>query len=265
MKLRAPGKSILLPPVRPNVGVEVAYQRRLNVMVEAMNKSVLWWVSAAYRERSPEMALDVSPADFLAKVMTKLARRWVRQFSDAADKMAEQFASENKRAYDVSMMSHLKAAGFAVKFQGTAMTRDAFDSVVAENVSLIKSIPSKSFTEIEGAVMRSVQAGRDLKTLQTELLALGSKTKKRAALIARDQNNKATAAMHKARRLSLGLTQAKWRHSRGGVHPRPSHVEATGQLYEIAQGCYIDEEYIMPGEKINCKCVDETLIPGFED
>ncbi len=113
--------------------------------------------------------------------------------------------------------------------------------------------------------MRSVQTGRDLGQLRSDILARYDVTKKRAALIARDQNNKATAVMEKARRISIGITQAKWAHSRGGKEPRASHVAANGKIYDVAKGCLIDGKYIMPGEEINCRCVSHAVIPGFED
>lgn len=263
--LRAPGKAVTLKPVRPNVGVELAYQRALLALVDDMNNSVLYWIGSAYNANPTALAQDAAPVEELRKAMKKLARRWIRNFDEAAQKIADAFATQSTAQAERSMAKALKDAGFAVPFKPTAAMKDAFDSVVVENVALIKSIPSQQFTAIEGAVMRSVQAGRDLKTLREELLALGAKSKNRAALIAKDQSNKATAVMTKARRLSLGLTKAKWRHSRGGVHPRKSHVEADGTVYDIAVGCLIDGEYIMPGEKINCRCTSSVVIPGIDD
>lgn len=266
MKLRAPtSKPIVLKPIRPNVGIEVKYQRRLLAMVDEMNTSVLHWVGAAYNANPTALGADASPVNEMRKAMRRLARRWLARFDDAAEKIATAFATETRDVADQTMRKLLKQAGFSIEFKPSPAMQDALDSVVGENVALIKSIPSQQFDSIEQAVMRSVQGGRDLKTLREELLDLGAKSKNRAALIAKDQSNKATAAMSKARRLSLGLTQAKWRHSKGGVHPRKSHVEADGQIYDIARGCLIDGEYIMPGEKINCRCTSGAVIPGFDD
>lgn len=265
-KLRAPtNKPIVLKPIRPNVGVEIKYQRRLLSLVDEMNTSVLHWVGSAYRANPPAMAADASPANEMRRVMRRMAKRWIARFDEAAEKIATAFATETRDIADQTMRKLLKDAGFTVKFNPSPEMRDALDSVVGENVALIKSIPSRQFEAIESAVMRSVQAGRDLKTLREELLDLGAKSKNRAALIAKDQSNKATAVMTKARRITLGLTQAKWRHSRGGVHPRKSHVAADGQTYDIEKGCLIDGKYIMPGEEINCRCVSHAIIPGFED
>jgi len=60
--------------------------------------------------------------------------------------------------------------------------------------------------------MRAVQTGRDLKTLSDELQEHYGVTRRRAVFIARDQANKATAVINRARSKSW-YTQAKWLHS----------------------------------------------------
>jgi len=266
-QLRAPGKTIRLKPTRANLGVQAAYYRRLMALIDAMSKSVDYWLTVEYRANPPVMAEDATPATVLRAAMRKLARRWIRQFDEVANKLAASLADDTQKYSDNAMMKQLRDAGFAIKFQQSEAMRDAYSSVIGENVALIKSIPAKYLTDVEGDVMRSVQAGRDLKQLQSELLNRYDLTKKRAALIARDQNNKATAVMTKARRLSIGITEAEWVHSGGGIHPRPSHVQAGQQRrrFNVAEGCLIDGEYIMPGELVNCRCTSRAIIPGFDE
>ena len=249
------------------MGNEVCYYTELLALIDDMNKSVAYWLLADYRANPPAMALDATPASILRATMRKLARRWIKQFDAVANKLAEGFADRTQGAADGTMMRMLKDAGFAVKFTQSEQMRDAYSSVIGENVGLIKSIPAKYLADVEGDVMRSVQAGRDLKALQNDLLSRYDLTKKRAAFIARDQNNKATAVMSKARRLSVGITQAEWVHSGGGVHPRESHVKAGAdkRRYDVAKGCLIDGEYIMPGELPNCRCQSRAIIPGFDE
>lgn len=236
-------------------------------LIDAMEKSVSYWLEAEYKANPPAMAQDATPATALRAAMRKLARRWVRNFNEAAEKLAERMAERTERYSDGQMMAELKKAGFAIKFTPTADMRDAYSSVIGENVALIKSIPQKYLTDVEGDVMRSVQAGRDLKELTDKLQDRYELTRRRAAFIARDQNNKATAVMTKARRMSLGITKAVWVHSGGGVHPRESHVKAGREkrVYDIAKGCEIDGDYIMPGELPNCRCTSRAIIPGFDD
>jgi SPP1 gp7 family putative phage head morphogenesis protein len=111
--------------------------------------------------------------------------------------------------------------------------------------------------------MQSVQNGRDLGTLSKGLQKQFGVSKRRAALIARDQNNKATAVIARTRQQSLGITQAKWRHSHAGKTPRPSHVHADGEVYDIAKGMYLDGEWVWPGTAINCRCTSQPIIQGF--
>jgi uncharacterized protein with gpF-like domain len=267
-KLRAPGKNpIILKPTRPNLGVEAEYYAQLMKLIEAMSKSVNFWISAEYKKNPPAMAQDATPASALRAAMRKLGRRWITQFNEAAENLATKFADKVETVSSAGMMSELKRVGFAVKFKPSPDVRDAYSSVIGENVALIKSIPQKYLADVEGDIMRSVQAGRDLKQLSDDLQRRFEMTKRRAAFIAKDQNNKATAVMTKARRMTLGITKAVWVHSGGGVHPRESHVRASRDklTYDIAQGAYIDGEYIMPGEKPNCRCTSRAVIPGFDD
>lgn len=111
--------------------------------------------------------------------------------------------------------------------------------------------------------MRSVTTGRDLAQLTTDLQKEFGITQRRAAFIARDQNNKATASMNRARQDELGIAEAIWVHSGGGKHPRPHHVAANGKRYNVKEGMLIDGEYIFPGEKPNCRCISKSVIPGF--
>jgi len=86
-------------------------------------------------------------------------------------------------------------------------------------------------------------------------------TVKRAGFIARDQSNKLNAATVRARQLDLGLTQGKWMHSHAGHKPRPSHLAADGKTFELAKGMFLDGEWVLPGEKPNCRCSWRIVIP----
>lgn len=260
-------KTTRLKPTRPNLGIEAKYYADLATLIDAMSKSVSYWLTAEYRANPPAMAMDATPATALRAAMAKLGRRWIREFEKSAEKMSTRFAKANATYSDAAMRAELKRVGFTVPFTQTPDMRDAVSSVIGENVALIKNIPAKYMADVEGDVMRSIQSGRDLKALQSDLLERFDMSKKRAAFIARDQNNKATAVMTKARRLSLGITQAEWVHSGGGVHPRQSHVKAGRERkrYDVAKGCEIDGEFIMPGELPNCRCTSRAIIPGFDD
>jgi hypothetical protein len=144
------------------------------------------------------MAQDRTPADELSDALRKLARRWQRNFDEAAPELAQYFSRAVAERSSATLKAILKTAGFTVKFKMTPAMRDIMAATVGQQVSLIKWVPSRYFTNIEGMVMRSVQTGRDLEQLIKDLQEHFGVTRRRAAFVARDQNNKATASMTRA-------------------------------------------------------------------
>lgn len=228
-----------------------------------MQKSVVYWLTANYKASGAAVAMDASPAVFMRDAMKKLAKRWTKSFDDIAQKLSARFAGDAMKNSDVSLYNALETAGFTVEFKMTSQMNNALQATITENVGLIRSIPEKYFTEVEGLVMRSVSRGRDLSYLTDELQKRYGITRRRAALIARDQNNKATSVMQAARQQSLGITKGIWRHSHAGKEPRPSHVKADGKEFDLSKGMYLDSKWVMPGEEINCRCTWSPVIPGL--
>lgn len=253
--------------VHANRGIEARYRKALRAAIEEMAGSVEYWLTAQYRKSPPRMAAlveqaqDASPADAMHKAFRDLAARWIKRFDEFAPKLAELYSKSMFKASDSAFRQALKDAGWAVEFTMTPAMRDALNATIAENVGLIKSIPEKYLTEVEGIVMRSYSQGRDLATMVKELKARYPIADRRAELIARDQSNKANAVVNRARQMELGITEAIWMHSHAGKNPRPDHVAANGKRYKIAEGCLISGQYIQPGFAVNCRCTSRAILP----
>jgi uncharacterized protein with gpF-like domain len=259
-----PKKPVTLAVTRPNVGIEVSYRKALDAIIAEMHDSLLYYLRAGYRSNEPEvLAMDKSPARELNDRMQRLARRWQRNFDDLSPKLAKHFATSATQRSDAGMQKALRKAGFTVRFKMTPAANDILQATIQQNVELIKSIASEHLSKVQGSVMRSVQAGRDLGALTKELEEQFGVTRRRAALIARSQNAMATSAITRARQLELGLETAEWRHSGAGVHPRKSHLDANGKTYDIAKGMYLDGVWTWPGIEINCRCTARAIIKGL--
>lgn len=256
---------ITLAAVQPNAGLRAAYRKRLLALVDAMTASYDRWLKAQYRKKPPEMTLDASPARDLERELRRLAKRWNKHFDDAAEEMAEYFAKAAHQRSERTMRSILKRHGWSVEFKMTRAMRDVMNATIEENVGLIKSIPQQFHTEVQGMVMRSATAGRDLSTLSDELSKRYAITRRRAEFIARDQNNKMTASFTRVRQIDLGITEAVWLHSGGGRKPRPTHVRNNGKRYDVAKGWWDPavKQYIWPGVLPNCRCVSKPVVRGF--
>jgi uncharacterized protein with gpF-like domain len=251
--------------VHPNLGVQRAYKRAMEKMIDEMSNSFEYWLAAAYKANPPrmEVAMDALPSAELSKKIRDLGKRWIKKFDDMAAAIAQKFTESGRKATDSSFQQALKDAGFAVEFKVTPVMRDAMNATIAENVSLIKSIPRQYAMEVEGIVMRGFIAGRDLKAITDELQSRYGITHRRAANIARDQSNRLTATVTQARRVELGLFKAIWIHSGGGREPRASHVKAgkDKKEFDVREGCLIDGAHILPGQLINCRCSSRTILP----
>jgi SPP1 gp7 family putative phage head morphogenesis protein len=268
MPARAPKARGEMRPARPSAALRIEYQRRLERLIDEMHRSFVYWLTATYRDREDDIVIasDHSPARDLADQLRRRAKQWRKMFDEKAPPLARLFISKvDQHATNATKQAAVALTGMSVSVKDTLLTNTVMQATVEENVSLIKSISADYASEVEGLVMRSVAAGRDLKTLTDELEQRYQITRRRAKLIANDQNNKATAQMARARQLSLGVTKARWLHTGGGKHPRPEHVEANGKVFDLDKGLYIRGKWTFPGEDINCGCVAAPLIPGVDD
>ena len=268
MKLQAP-KPVAIRAVHPNAGVMAWYANRLQDWLDAMHDSLKLHIEAAYKREPPTigMAHDASSTVALRKALKLWGDRWRSKFDEMSQTLAEQFAAKSFKTTQISMMDALKQGGFTVAFKPTAKSIEAYRAVVNTNVGLIKSVPAQYLKEVEQSVWNSVMKGGDLATLSKSLQQNYGVSYKRAAIIARTENGKATAIIQATRQQELGLKQAIWLHSGGGRVPRPTHVAMSGKPFDLGKGMWDRDErsWVFPGQLINCRCVSKALIPGFDD
>ncbi len=265
-----PDKPKTARAVQPNRGVEIWYRERLQDFIRDMAQSVLDEVRAAWVEAPPTLgqAMDAAPRStsvLLKRALEKWGGLWTRKLDDLSTKLADRFTDKNFRATQVSMRESFRQAGFTVKFKPTAASTEAYRAVAAQQVNLIKSIPQQYLKDVQTAVWEGVMKGSNLSSMTEAIKATYGVTYRRAAFIARDQNNKAKAVIENTRRQELGITEAIWQHSAAGKVPRPTHVAMNGKKFKLSEGMYDSAvgKYILPGEEPNCRCISKSIIPGF--
>lgn len=208
---------------------------------------------------------SAAQADLFAE-LKRLRKYWQDYFDDFAEKVAAHSIDAMFRDNTTAWNGKLKRAGFDIKLQLTPTQKTLLKTKVAENVALIKTIPQQYHGRVEGSVMRSFVAGRDLKTLSDELHACGTITRRRAAFIAHDQANKAASQMNAARQGELGIIEAVWIHSSAGKEPRRSHQKAGRErwVFDPAKGIDFGDGFgfVRPGEAIGCRCSSRSIIPA---
>lgn len=260
-----------LRAVSYNAGNIKWYQRELLSEIREMNDDVKRQVLEIIRDNplaeDSKIAMDANPVKMVKRVLDALARKWVDRFINKAIPIADDLVKKTESAVDRGLLSSARKEAITIKMQWTPAMTEKVDAIIAENVSLIRSIPEKYFTEIEGMVYRSIARGGDRKGLADEIEANFGKrhgiTRRRAERIARDQTRKATSELSSARQQAAGIVEGDWVHSGGGHKPRQSHVKAgkDRKRFKLAEGCLIDGEYIMPGQLNGCGCTWKPVLP----
>lgn len=146
---------------------------------------------------------------------------------------------------------------YGIRVVSKAATEDLIGAWVSENVSLIKSIDSRYFDEIEAAVVDTVKSGKSTRDLIKLIEQRYGVARSRAELIAVDQLGSINGAITKAKQTSIGVKGFQWSDSNDS-RVRPLHVLINGQKYTWAEG-HPTEGY--PGRPIRCRC---TATPDFE-
>lgn len=243
---------IELKRVPPNIGVQTEYRKKLDSLVKAMSKSVLYWVLADYGNRTArEMALEIQ----------KRIKQWKKVFGEKSDQIALWFVKSIRKNTEFGMKESFKKAGIK-KFNGISKN-DAL-LVEYENKSLIESIPEKYFTGVETVALLALAYGWSKGDLTAELVRRYNIAIRRVKLIARDQTQKATELFKRSICFNMGIRKGKWVYTYRSEKPRESHIELNGAIYDLEKGCYdyYENEYIHPAQKINCQC---DFVPIIEE
>lgn len=244
---------------------EEKFRGSLDKLAERMLRETRREVLRLYRhDNAPTLdhvAMDASFTAAATKLFRELSKRFNALFTDRAGGLAEALAKGVSNVTAAQLGSSLKEVSGGVTLKTDVVSGEVGEVIKAgirENVALIKSIPDKYFLEIQGAVMRSVQTGQGISDLEKQLSHYEGVTKRRAALIARDQTSKATTAINRARMKGLGIKKFEWLHSYGGKEPRQLHKNVlNGQIFDLDNPPVIDDrtgERGLPGQLINCRC-----------
>lgn len=249
--------------VRASAALKQKYFKKLMNIIDEMNKSVVWWLGAKYKANEKEIVASDSAASDVEKELKDLMKQWSKRFDEVAEDIAKDFVKSATNHSINNLKALLKKAGWTTNLKLSRKAQDKLKALVEENVSLIKSIEKQYFTKITTITMQSITRGRDLAYLKEQIAKNYKVTKNRAALIARDQNNKATSIITHTEYEELGITEAIWKHNPGSKEPRHEHVAANNKVYDIKKGMYFESagRHVFPGEEINCGCTSEPIIP----
>ena len=258
-----------------NAGIQAWYKRELKKLVRRMAKEVsnevlrLFRSNLAkdYREQQKQIAtMDASLASQARILMNKLKDKYTALFDDKAPFLAKELVSRSEKQSRNSLKDSFEGLINEYTLSPNylpAGVKEVAKSTIAENVSLITTIPEEYFKNITGAVMRSITTGYGVSELKNYLSKFYGQSSRKAKNVALDQTRKAYNNINKQRMMAAGLNSFEWIHSGGGLKPRQEHIELSGKIFSFDDLPVIvpdTGEKGIPGQAINCGC---TMRPVY--
>lgn len=249
-------------PLNYNASIQVKYVKAITSLVAQMTAQTNREIKRLYESdaHAAHFGQDASIASQARIVTNGLTARFESLFAARAQAIAEEMANKSDAYSKTALYASLKdvSGGLSLKTDvSNAALNNIKKAVVAENVSLIKSIPQKYLSKVTQTVLRSITNGNGLQELIPKLEEYEGQTHRSAKNMALDQTRKAYNAINKERAKAVGIKKFEWIHSGGGQKSRELHIELNGQVFSFDDPPIIDEktgERGMPGQAINCKC-----------
>lgn len=257
--------------------VEAAYAKGIVGLVAAARKSLSPVIAAlpplldsARRARADGLELwraDAGEGTRVRKLVDAARDRMAEAVSpDDVEALAKKFAVRTSTYQRVQLGRQVKAALGADPVFHDKKLAALTDHFVAENVSLIRTIPDRLHDEVEQVVTSAITDGDLTEDVVDEIESRFGVAESQARVIARDQIGKYYGQVNVARQKSLGVRRFIWR-TMGDERVRDSH-DAAEKESEVEPYSYDDppdvddDGPVLPGEPIQCRCTAE---PVFED
>jgi SPP1 gp7 family putative phage head morphogenesis protein len=255
-----------------NASLQTWYSRQLRKLIALMTAEVKIEVIKLFN-RLPVTPLGTTDENIGAQsriLMNKLMEKFEALFSLESKTLSDQMLERTVKSSESNIENSLKEMSEGLSIKAKALSPELSNVVtasIAENVSLIKSIPAQYFKDVTGAVMRSITTGAGLYDLMPEIKKYEGITERRAELLALDQTRKAYTAVNAAKLDSLGIQKFEWIHSGGGQTPRESNLRMDGKIFsfanlqaeQAAMGVPKDDRGL-PGYPINCRCTFAPVV-----
>ena len=247
--------------------IERSYQRDLHQIIsfmkEAVNKTLvqnLEKIMIRANAQRPENARqdDAGDAASMAKGLIDQAKNMVAQeYTDAeiariAKKKGVSVAEFNKE----QMQRNLKRVTGVDIIMTEPYLAGELELFTIGNVNLIKSIPQKTFNEIENIVFSGITTGERWENLADDIEERFDVSESRANLIARDQVSKLNGQLTQMRQTELGVSKYIWRTSLD-ERVRDSHRAKEGQEYDWSNP---PADTGHPGQDFQCRCTPEPVL-----
>ncbi|SEI98742.1 phage putative head morphogenesis protein, SPP1 gp7 family [Azotobacter beijerinckii] len=191
--------------------------------------------------------------------------RILRQYSDTLHDWA--IATASRMIADVNQQDRkawvLRAQDMAKALRDEILNADtgvAMRGLLAEQVTLIKSLPLEAAKRVHELTLKGIEDSTRASEISQEILRSGEVSASRAMLIARTEVSRTAATLTEARAKAVGSEGYIWRTSHDGA-VRESHKEMEGKFVPWSSPPTLDKLTGHAGCLPNCRCWPSPVIP----
>lgn len=257
------GRKMPKPPRPPNIKpLQIAYFKELRGLVQTLKqltKEILISQIPGILERagslrpSKDSVRSDSPyTEFIAETMDQLRREYGKRYTEEelkriAERIAVQVNNVNGRYYD-RLIQRIIYVTSSIRYE--PWLQQEMIAFTQMNVSLMKSISSRYFEQVEEIVTRGAIRGTLGKDIAAQIKGRFQVTESRALLIARDQVSKFNSDLNQLRQTEAGISKYMWQ-TAGDERVRSEHEANDGRVFSWNDPPATGH----PGEDVNCRCV----------
>lgn len=214
---------------------------------------------------------DGRASDILNEAIAQATANYESHWGSKPETDAKQTARALIRDSGVRAKDQLKTIAVVDPFRSEPWLNAEAETFTAENVALIKSIPSEYFTDVRSIVISGVQNGVGVNAIAKQLAHAYGVSLRRAGVIAQDQSHKFSARLDQVRQQRLGIEEYYWRDVNDSrVRPRHKELAAAsdkGKKYRWDDPPVVDEKTgrrAHPGGDFLCRCFPDPVLPEFD-
>jgi len=232
-----------------------AKARRAEIQYGASLRKIARHIADLIRGSAPRSEADASALERALTRYAEILDPWAHKRAEAM--IAEIRARSDKQWRKVAAEM---GRGFREILTGPDAIGQRQRELMAEQITLIKSIPIEAAERVHHLVQQSVIKGERFTSIVPEIMRGGEVSKSKATLIARTETGRALTALTQARAETVGSEGYIWRTVKD-ADVRPSHRAMEGKFVRWDDPPTTDGMTYHAGAGPNCRCFAEPVIP----
>lgn len=250
------------PRIKENLALEKAFEKKLKQFSNQCIASFYYWLSPKVKNANDKgWIVKQGSREGVAKSMIIKFEELSKQWEDKAEEFATKASEQQTNKVLNYVNQRFKKEGFSIAMDN--FTRQTLKAQVAQQVQLIKSIPSEIRERFQSVLLNNL-TGLEEETLLDYLKTIKGISDRRARTIARDQTHKALSNLIKAKAQHYGAEYYIWdtakdeRVSKG----YGGHRQLQGRIYRYDKASAVIDSYGNvghPSNRCNCRCLCLSL------